>query len=758
MCHNGLQDSAGKDASIVQSWATSMMANSAKDPFWKAKVASELARNAHLTAIINDKCTTCHAPMANYEIKQNQGAEIEVLGQNGILNSTHSMHNAAMNGISCTLCHQMMDDASQGTLEGFSGHYHINDSKTIYGQFSDIFANPMYNQTGYWPEYSEHISSSEMCATCHELSTPYVDENGNILTTTPETEFPEQTPYSEWKNSIYSDSGSNPQNCQDCHMESTRSKVSNRPRWLGEKDGFSKHHLAGANTTMLTLLKDNAAALDVTSNNMETGIERARAMLQSAVTLDIISAEISNGILEVNLKLNNHSGHKTPTSYPSRRMWLNFKVTDASGQVMFESGKINNDGSIVGADNDNDQNKIEPHYDLINSEDQVQIYEAITGNSDGQTTYTLLRAAQYLKDNRLTPQGFDKAQVEDKVAVWGGAKTDNNFNNGSDIISYRIPVTVNDDLNVSIKLNYQSIMHGFIEDLYRNSNLPEVQTFKNMYDAQSLKYETITSAQTLVENSGGTTPVPVPSVDLIAYPSTAITPGESVVLSWNAIHANSCQANWSSSTATTGSESVSPVITTSYSITCSGDGGSQNDELTVIVKEPTTPAPTVSLTADPATGIEAGQTATLSWTSTNATNCTTDWTGDVAINGSQNVSPDVTTTYSINCSGTGGEASDSTSIIVTGPPVINEPTVSLNASPSQLRRGRTVTLSWVSTDASTCYASGHYSWNGNKPSSGSQTITLNNPATFLLNCRGEGGESSSSVSYNSRGKRWLYLK
>lgn len=677
MCHDGLWDSAGENVSIVQAWETSMMANSAKDPFWRAKLATELERNPHLTPIINDKCTTCHAPMANHEITHNQGSKIEVLGLNGVLNSSHSMHDAAMNGVSCTLCHQITDDASLGSMESFSGHYHINDSKTIYGQYSDIFGNPMVNHTGYWPQYSDHISSSEMCATCHELSTPYVDADGNVLTTTPETEFPEQTPYSEWKNSIYSDNGANPQSCQGCHMESTRSKVSTRPRWLGEKDDFSKHHLAGANTTMLTLLRDNAAALDVTTNNMDAGIDRARAMLQSAVSLEIVSAEVSNNNLEVNVKLTNNSGHKTPTSYPSRRMWLNFKVTDSNGQIIFESGKTNSDGSIVGANNDSNQATIEPHYDVITDADQVQIYEAMMGNSDGQTTYTLLRAAQYLKDNRLTPQGFDKALVENKVAVWGSANSDANFNNGSDSITYRIPVTASGNLNVSADLNYQSIMHGFIQDLYHDSDLPEVQTFRNMYDAQSLKHETITSTQIIVENSGGTTPGPAPSINLVAYPTTSIALGETVDLEWNSTDANSCSSNWA---------------------------------------------------------------------------------GNIATSGSQTVYPSTTTTYFINCSDDGGNASDSVLVEVTQPPIANQPIVSINATPSSLRRGQWITLNWQTTDASSCSASGHASWGGSKPTSGSQSFGLNAPATLTLICTGEGGETSNAVTYHSRGRRWLYLQ
>lgn len=503
-CHDGLTDTAGENVSIVRDWGPSMMANSTKDPFWQAKVAAEMERNPHLTPLINDVCTKCHAPMASFEIIQVEGGELTLFGPDGILNPDHPMYDAGQNGVSCTVCHQIMDDANLGTLAGFSGNYTINDTKTIYGQYSDIFGTPMINSTGYTPAFSAHISDSATCAVCHNLKTPFVDADGNVISTTPESEFPEQMPYTEWENSEFDDAGINPQSCQDCHMPKTTSKVSNRPSFLNAKDGFAKHHLVGANTTMLALLRDNAAQLDVTSPDMDLAIDRARAMLQSAVTLEIKSASVADGVLEARVKLQNESGHKTPTSYPSRRMWIHFKVTDSSDNVIFESGKINTDGSINGADGDTDQTVYEPHYELISTVDQVQIYEPVAGDSDGNVTYTLLRAAGYLKDNRLTPRGFDKLNVPDDVAVRGLAFNDDDFNLGSDEIIYRFPVAVAGDLNITVALNYQSLAHDFVQDLYRDSQLAQVQTFKTMYDAQSLKHEQITSAQTTVVSDGGT--------------------------------------------------------------------------------------------------------------------------------------------------------------------------------------------------------------------------------------------------------------
>ncbi|MFW2371786.1 MAG: multiheme c-type cytochrome, partial [Gammaproteobacteria bacterium] len=104
-CHNGMIDSAGADVSIVRDWDTSMMANATKDPFWRAKVATELERNPQLSTLIQDKCTKCHAPVANYEITKVEGGELTLFGADGVLDPAHALYDGAMNGVSCTVCH-----------------------------------------------------------------------------------------------------------------------------------------------------------------------------------------------------------------------------------------------------------------------------------------------------------------------------------------------------------------------------------------------------------------------------------------------------------------------------------------------------------------------------------------------------------------------------------------------------------------------------------------------------------------------------
>jgi hypothetical protein len=101
-CHNELQDETGKDVSIVSSWQTSMMANSTRDPFWQAKVKSEINRTPQLKTTIQDKCTRCHAPMANEEARKQHDPVQAVFGE-GILNKDNPYFDLSTNGVSCSL-------------------------------------------------------------------------------------------------------------------------------------------------------------------------------------------------------------------------------------------------------------------------------------------------------------------------------------------------------------------------------------------------------------------------------------------------------------------------------------------------------------------------------------------------------------------------------------------------------------------------------------------------------------------------------
>jgi hypothetical protein len=101
--------------------------------------------------------------------------------------------------------------------------------------------------------------------------------------------------------------------------------------------------------------------------------------------------------------------------------------------------------------------------------------------------------------------------------------------------------------------------------------------------------------------------------------------------------------------------------------------------------------PTATLDANPA-NIQAGQSSTLSWSSTNATYCSAPWMSGTATSGSKVVYPTTTTNYSVTCynSATGQSATDTT--VVTVNSVL--PTVTLTADSYNVNYNGNTFLRW----------------------------------------------------------------
>ena len=68
-CHNTLTTSSGEDVSIGSAWRSSMMANSARDPYWQASVRRESIDHRSATKAIEDECSICHMPMARTQAR-----------------------------------------------------------------------------------------------------------------------------------------------------------------------------------------------------------------------------------------------------------------------------------------------------------------------------------------------------------------------------------------------------------------------------------------------------------------------------------------------------------------------------------------------------------------------------------------------------------------------------------------------------------------------------------------------------------------
>jgi hypothetical protein len=463
-CHSNLHTANGQDVSIGYSWRASMMANSARDPYWHAAVRREVMDHPAARAAIEDKCSTCHMPMHRFTAAQ-QGAQGEVFANIGAALIT-APSAAASDGVSCTVCHQIQGD-NFGDSTSFTGGFLIDTTtvtgqRTIYGPH-DVDAGRrrvMQSAAQFVPGESAHLQESEMCATCHTLYTHALDESGNEI-----GELAEQVPYLEWLHSAYRATRS----CQSCHMPELTEDVAISSVLGQPRPQFSQHVFRGGNVFMLGILNRYRGELGVQALPQEFAmtIRRTREYLETSAARLSTEARVSGQSFVVDVAVANLAGHKLPTAYPSRRAWLHLTVTDDAGRVVFESGAVRPDGSIVGNDNDSNASSYEPHYELIEQADQVQIYEPILVDSGDRVTTGLLSGVRYVKDNRILPPGFDKHTAAADIGVFGAAAGDDDFIAGGDRVRYRIPLGGLSPWTVDVRLWYQTIGFRWAENLKR---------------------------------------------------------------------------------------------------------------------------------------------------------------------------------------------------------------------------------------------------------------------------------------------------
>ncbi len=470
VCHERVTTVAGEDVSFGSLWRASVMANSARDPYWQASVRRELIDHPPARATIEDECSRCHMPMAN-ERARAAGGKGRVFAE---LDDP-----LAIDGVACSLCHQI-STARLGSASSFTGGFVIepNGWPRIYGPF-DVDppqTSLMRSALGVVPVRGDHIRSSELCATCHTLYTTELDAASREV-----GHFPEQVPYLEWLQSDYRGK----QSCQDCHMPSVAgpqpiTSVAPKPH-----DHLARHDFRGANFFLLGMLDRHRNDLAVAAPAAALADVRVvtEGFLAQASARVAVTVARDGTTLTADVDVTNLTGHKLPTAYPSRRAWLHVLVRDVAGRTVFESGRLRPDGSIEGNDNDADGRTFEHHHLEIRSPDEVQIYEPILGTARGDVTTALLSTTQYLKDNRLLPAGFDKAHAHRDTAVHGEAEADGDFRDGGDRVRYVVALgDASGPFAVDAELLYQPIGFRWAHNLDAYRSAAEPRRFVSYYD------------------------------------------------------------------------------------------------------------------------------------------------------------------------------------------------------------------------------------------------------------------------------------
>lgn len=285
-------------------------------------------------------------------------------------------------------------------------------------------------------------------------------------------------------------------------------------------------------------------------------------------------------------------------------------------------------------------------------------------------------------------------------------------------------------------------------------------TSQSLFSSQTYS---VTCSSSSGSNSASVTvnvnPPPQVSVNLSASP-TSVAYNGTTTLSWSSSNASSCTAggthpSWQGSIATSGS-STSPSLTSSqtYTVTCSNPYNSDSKSVFVSVGSPPVVETRIRANgSDNPITVAYNSVVTIDWGSNNASSCTAtgdypSWQGSIPGSGASNTSPMTEShTFGMTCTGPGGSSSDSILVNVGAPPAVS---VSLSGSPTTVSYNGTTTLTWSSSNASSCTAGGtHPSWQGSIALSGSSTSpSLTSSQTYTVTCSGPGGSDSKNVVVN----------
>jgi hypothetical protein len=241
----------------------------------------------------------------------------------------------------------------------------------------------------------------------------------------------------------------------------------------------------GGNFFMLRMLSRHRHELGVIAlpQELDAAINRTIEHLRtSTARVEVLNAAVQAGRVTADVNVVNLAGHKFPTAYPSRRAWLHVTVLDGAGATVFESGAFGDDGSIRGNDADADPLSFEPHHRVIERADQVQVYESVMADPQGRPTTGLLTAVRFVKDNRILPDGFNRATAAAEVAVQGDAVQDPDFAAGADRVRYSVDVAGRTGpFTIVVQLWYQPIAYRWARNL-ASYDAPEPRRFVAWYN------------------------------------------------------------------------------------------------------------------------------------------------------------------------------------------------------------------------------------------------------------------------------------
>jgi len=479
-CHNDIKADDDTKYSFVLDWMNSVHSQSSTDPIFQAVVRQEIAMLPEASDLIQGVCASCHLPMADFTAIAQDSSQSFL---ENARNADNELHELYLDGISCMLCHQLTSNGGEDNTAFHGSELSINlnmppegQTRQMFGYYSisDAGQQPMIDNIGYNTVTDAATRTELMCAPCHTLYTDAFTVEGEPTG----TQLPEQVVALEWAE--WDESGA--KSCQSCHMPTI---VESGPLSIMQTEDaargeISMHSFVGGNVFLKQL---NGGS----NNSLQRGVDASTEFLQNetatlTLTSSFTEAAGADTALLLDVTVDSQVGHKFPTGFPSRRAWLHVQVFDDAGNLLYESGGYSEQGMIYDNNADQVAGTFEPHYALIDQPGQVQIYESVMLDSNGEATSVLLQGVAFAKDNRILPAGFNKDTAPADVAVIGDALADENFVGGSDTTSYLISLPAGTgEVTIQVELLYQTVSYRFLDDLLSYPS-PEQKTLADLVE------------------------------------------------------------------------------------------------------------------------------------------------------------------------------------------------------------------------------------------------------------------------------------
>ena len=303
-------------SAIYDEWKTSMHAHALTSPVTIAQTNQDAKVTLAHAGAPDPKmiCVNCHAPIT------------------ALLTATSTLPiagGAAMNeGVSCTACHQFAGtDPASGGAGLARWQQDLERGHRYFGPIQDPVGNAFHSSE----DTGTFAAPDKLCNSCHDVN---FDANGDgkilrgddLVLQTTHDEFLEYA------------AGGGKESCVTCHMPiAKRTRAAEGARIPFDQDFAAPDRRVREHT----FVGVDYPLDEVPKNDPNKG--RRDALLKSAATLRVSTApSITGDALTFALSVaNTGSGHYLPTGFAfARQMWLEVKVVDGRGVILFESGLL----------------------------------------------------------------------------------------------------------------------------------------------------------------------------------------------------------------------------------------------------------------------------------------------------------------------------------------------------------------------------------------------------------------------------------